>query len=208
MINIPIKKIHKTPYEWINYRKIIYWKFVSKFWYSLFFKKIGSNSYLRTPLFITPAFIELGSNVMIRDNSRIEGIYINVQQNEPYIYIGDNVNIEQNLHLTCACKVEINKNSSLASNVTITDIRHPYEDILTPPEKQPLYTEAVFIGENCKIYNNAVITHGVILNNHTIVGANSTVLKGEYPPYIVLSGTPAKIIRKYDFNQNKWIKCI
>lgn len=207
---ISLKMILKiSSYDLINSIKVAYWKTISRIWFSLFLKKLGHNSYIRKPLFITPQFIELGSNVLIRDNCRIEGVYLNnLKENTPNIYIGDNVNIEQNLHLTCSCKVVIGKHTSLASNVTITDIKHPYEDIFTPPERQPLYTEKVIIGENCKIYNNAVITHGVILNNHTIVGANSVVVKGEYPAYVVLSGTPAKIIRKYEITQNKWVKCI
>jgi acetyltransferase-like isoleucine patch superfamily enzyme len=34
----------------------------------------------------------------------------------------DNVSIQQNIHLTCAAYIHIGKNTTIAANVTITDI--------------------------------------------------------------------------------------
>lgn len=80
---ISFKKTLKIyPYELINYAKVAYWKFISRVWFSLFLKKIGHDSFIRRPLFITPEFIELGNNVLIRDNSRIEGVYLNSQKKD------------------------------------------------------------------------------------------------------------------------------
>lgn len=59
----------------------------------------------------------------------------------------------------------------------------------------------VATGGNCKIgaYTaisiGAILIHGVSVGEHTIVGANSTVL-GNIESYKVVYGTPARVIRE------------
>lgn len=169
------------------------------------FIKLGNKSYIYDSLKLTKRYVSCGNNVMIWKNCRIEGIseYENIKYN-PIIVIDDNVTIQQHLHLTCANNIFIGKNTAIASNVTISDINHPYEDILLPPEKQQLKINEVYIGEDCKIYNNAVILAGTYLGKHNIVAANS-VVSGSYPDYCVIAGNPARIIRKYDLEKGKWV---
>ena len=165
----------------------------------------GKGSRIENVYYLTPKCISLGSKVLICSGARIEGVFsYEGQKFKPSIFIDDNVSIQQNLHLTSANKITIKKNTAIAANVTITDINHPYEDINLPIERQPLQVDEVVIGEDCKIYNNAVILPGVILGKHCVVAANSVVIKGIYDDFSVLVGSPAKIIRQ--FNNDKWIK--
>jgi acetyltransferase-like isoleucine patch superfamily enzyme len=184
-------------------RKII--KLINTIFLSPFFLKYGKGTRLENVYYLTPSCISLGDKVLICKNARIEGvsIYEGVKFN-PKIIIEDNVSIQQNIHLTCANRITIKKETAIAANVTITDINHPYYDINTPIEKQPIEFDEVIIGEACKIYNNAVILPGVILGKHCVVAANSVVIKGNYDNYSVLAGAPAKIIKQY--KDNKWIK--
>jgi len=171
-----------------------------------FFKERGNKIIICNPILITPRCLHVGSKVFIRDFARLEGVhhYAGVLFN-PSIIIGNNVSIEQNLHLTCANEVSIGDNTAIAANVTITDINHPYVDVETPPEQQPISFSAVQIGRDCKIYNNVVILPGTKLGNHNIVGANS-VVSGSYPDYCVIAGVPAKILKRYDFKRGEWLK--
>jgi len=109
------------------------------------------------------------------------------------------------VHITCASNIQIGSNTAIAANVTITDIEHPYTDISLPPEKQQIKVKQVQIGEDCKIYNNAVILPGTILGKHTVVAANAVVLGKEYPAFCVLAGIPAKVIKQYDFKRELWL---
>ena len=52
---------------------------------------------------------------------------------------------------------------------------------------------------------NSVLLPGTQHGNHCVVGGNSTV-SGKYPDYCVITGSPAIIIKKYDFNLNKWVR--
>lgn len=172
--------------------------------YRPFLKKAYGNFIFIHPMQITPQYLTIGKNVIIRHNARIEGVneYEGIKY-MPEIILGDDIRIQQNLHLTCAIKITIGKSTAIAANVTITDINHGYTDIYTPPEKQKLEVKEVIIGINCKIYNNVVILPGTILGKHCIVGANS-VVSGEYPDYCVLAGNPARIISKYDRETATW----
>lgn len=155
---------------------------------------------------LTSKYIELGEKVVIENHARIEGIdYYAGQTYTPTIRLCDRVSVQQNLHLTCANFIEIGKNTAIAANVTITDIHHPYEDISIPIENQALVVKEVVIGEDCKIYNNVVILPGVHIGKHVSVGANSVVTQ-DLPDYCIAVGAPAKVVKRYDFGKQEWVK--
>lgn len=185
--------------------KLKYHYIITQLFYRPFFKKGGANVIIINPTLITPEFFIMESKVFIRNNARIEGIksYENVNFN-PRIIFQKNVSIEQNLHLTCATEIIIGENTSIANNVTITDIDHPYLNIDLPVERQPIISKSVFIGADSKIFSNAVILQGVTLGRHTVVAANSVVRSGKYPDYCVLAGTPARVVKLFDVQSNSW----
>lgn len=65
------------------------------------------------------------------------------------------------------------------------------------------------IGDSCWIGMNSVILPGVILGNHTIVGAGSIVTHSFLEGYCVIAGNPARLIKKLDkakFEMNEEFK--
>ncbi len=174
--------------------------------YSLRGSKISFGVKIYKPWRFTPKYVTMRKKVTIRNFARIEGISSYAgEEFFPEIIFDDYSSVQQNLHLTCAQRVYIGRNTAIAANVTITDINHCYVDITVPPERQPLEVDPVHIGENCKIYNNAVILPGTTLGKHNIVGANS-VVSGTYPDYCVIAGVPAKMVRKYNKKNGTWEK--
>ncbi len=181
-------------------RKFLYWQLEGQF------AKIHKSSSIIKPLLITPEFIELGENVSIWNNARIQGVKkYNEVEFFPRIVFCDGVSVQQNLHLTSAKRIIIGKNTAIAANVTITDILHPYDDIEKPIESQDIRVCEVEIGEDCKIFNNAVILPGVHIGNHVVVGANSVVTHS-IPNYCIAVGSPARVVKRYDFEQRMWKK--
>jgi hypothetical protein len=123
------------------------------FWNKPKFAALGQKSYLHKGIFITKKYIHCGAMVRVFKNCRIEGI--TKYQDElfsPQIWLGDDVPIQQNLHLTCAKSIIIGNNTAIAANVTITDIHHLYDDIDTPIEKQKLRVSPVQLGTKVAIY--------------------------------------------------------
>jgi acetyltransferase-like isoleucine patch superfamily enzyme len=196
-------------YNAISKLSFFYFKLKTICYYRLFLKECGFNVLIIKPILITPKYIKLKNNISFRNNCRIEGVskYQNITYN-PLITISDNVNIEQNLHLTCANKITIGMDTSISANVTITDIIHPFNDVNILYKDQPIGVKEVSIGSNCLILNNAVILPGAHIGNGCIIGANSIVKEGIYPDFSLLAGSPAKIIKRYDFTAGQWIKNI
>ncbi len=150
--------------------------------------------------------IEIGDNCSFGNNLRLEAVCGWGGQNyNPLIVFGNSVTINQNFHCTCACSIRIGEGTAITANCGIFDISHPYEDITVGPKEAQIIAKPIRIGKNCLIGMNTVILPGTDMGNHCVVGANSTV-SGVYPDYCVIAGSPAKIVKKYDLEQKKWIK--
>ncbi len=192
------------------FQKLIHYPYCNRLYfllrYRFAFKKVGKKCYVSPALKITPQYIELGSNVCIGRNCRMEGVlcYEGVKYN-PLIVVGNGVSIEQNLHLTCAQRVVIGDNTAIAANVSITDIHHPYDDVNISIERQQLQVKPVAIGADCKIYNNVVILPGITIGRHVTIGANAVVNK-DIPDYSVAVGVPARVVKRYNFEKQVWEK--
>ena len=44
----------------------------------------------------------------------------------------------------------------------------------------------------------------LVIGRHSVVGANSVITRS-IPPYSVVAGDPARIVKQYDFSQGKWV---
>jgi len=158
------------------------------------------------PIRFSAKHISLGSGVIIGNAARLEAVtHYNQTSFTPHISIEECVTIEQNLHLTCANKIVIGKNTAIAANVTITDIEHPYANVNVPIERQDIAVKEVVIGEDSKIYNNAVILPGVHIGRHCVVGANSVVMR-DVPDFSVVAGAPARVVKRFDRERNAWVR--
>lgn len=169
-------------------------------------KNISLKAHIKKAILITPSHLIIENGVSVNKGCRIEGIteYAGIHYS-PLIILRENVSIQQNAHITFAERIEIGANTAIAANVTITDIDHPYLNHVIPIERQQLIIEPVRIGEDCKIYNNAVILQGTNIGKHCVVGANS-VVKGIFPDYSVIVGAPAKIVKRYNPESDRWEK--
>lgn len=182
----------------------MYFKF---FWffraiiYKLFFGKIGFPSYIGKPIFLLGVkniFIE--SRVRIFPNIRME-----THTSNGRILIHTNVSIGQNVHITSAGNLIIGKSSTILANVFITNIDHDYHEIGRHVLEQGIRMTETQIGDNCFIGIGACIQAGTILGKQCIVGANS-VVRGEFPDYCVIVGAPARIVKRYNHDTEKWEK--
>lgn len=181
-------------------------KILMKAFFRFFYMGVGQNTFLLSPLLITPEFITLGSNVSFRHHARIEGIHSFAgDRYSPEIIIEDGVTFQQRCHITAANRLVIGEGTIASFDVMITDIDHDYHDIDTPVALQPLVIRPTSIGKNCFLGGGVKIQAGTKLGEHCIVGANS-VVRGVFPSFSVLAGAPAKIVKRYNFETNTWQK--
>ena len=168
--------------------------------YKPFFGSIKLISYIGPPTYMMGIKnIFIGKRVRIFPNSRLE------THNNGIIIIENNVAIAQNVHITSASKLVIGQNTTILANTFITNIDHDYSEIDKHILDQKYLIKETKIGENCFIGMGVAIQAGTILGKQCIVGSNS-VVKGTFEDYTVIVGIPARPIKKYNFETQKWEK--
>lgn len=185
-----------------------WWMLKTRTFYRIFFGSIGKRSTICRPMYIAhPENIYLGQHVRIREFARLETeVQYNDQILTPKLEVGNDVGFEQGLHMTCGEYIHIGNDVTISAYVYITDCEHEYQDLHTNVIDQTLTTKPVIIGDGCFIGLGARIFPGTTLGEHCVVGTN-TVLKGQtYPPYSVIVGVPAKIVKRYDMQLKRWRK--
>lgn len=150
--------------------------------------------------------IKFGKNLTIGKNCRIESIL----GKENSIVIGDNVQMNDNVHITGVQKVIINDNVLIASRVYISDCSHgKYSGIESSyseeiVSKRKLEFKSVSIGENVWLGEGVCVLPGVVIGRNSIIGANSVVTKNISENCIAV-GIPAKVIKKYNRETCEWV---
>jgi acetyltransferase-like isoleucine patch superfamily enzyme len=129
------------------------------------------------------------------------------KEEDPVIVLDDNVVIGPRTQISAKNYIHIERDTLVGSSVLIQDHNHAYEDITKPIADQPL-TEGgrIRIREGSWIGSGSVIMCAkgeLIVGRHCVVGANSVVLRS-CPPYSVVFGNPARVVRFYDLVKNKW----
>ena len=166
--------------------------------------RIGSRSWLVNPLINGHARIFIGSNVFIHDRTWLAAEPIGSSQ-ECSLHIGDGSYIGRFCHFYATSKIEIGKRVLVADKVYIADNMHAYQDINLPVIDQPvLQTAAVIIGDGAWLGENACIV-GANVGKNSVVGTNALVTK-DVPDYCVVVGSPAYIIKRYNFETKQWSK--
>ena len=106
-------------------------------------------------------------------------------------------------------RVCLEENVLFGPSVLITDHSHEFSNPDMPIHAQGL-TEGgtVLIGRNCWLGHGAAVicaSGELSVGRNSIVGANSVVTRS-IPPFSVVIGNPAKIVRRYDPGSGEWIK--
>lgn len=160
-------------------------------------------------IFNNPQCIHIGKNVGIGTGSFFGPVvrYAGINYN-PKIIIGESTWIGKNASIAAIDRVEIGKNVLFAGCVHITDHSHGYEDILRPMSPQPLISKGpVIIEDDCWLGFSCEILSGVHIGKHSVVAARAVVTK-DVPPYSIVAGNPARIVKQYNFISKKWEKKI
>lgn len=161
------------------------------------FKHFGKLSYIKRPIrIIGRRYISFGEKVYVCDGLRMEAISAWLEEKyNPMINIGDEVNIGQYCHITCANKVSIGNGVSILPNVLITDIEHEHVSNVSL-RFTGLNVGSVEIGDYSVIGMGArILGQGHLkIGRNVIVGANSLVTS-DIPDNVLVAGIPAKIIK-------------
>lgn len=103
--------------------------------------------------------------------------------------------------------ISIGSNVMLAQNIVASGLNHKFEDITLPPSFQKVSCKEIIISDDVWIGANSVITAGVKIGRHSVVGGGSVVTK-DIPEYSVAVGNPAKVIKQYSQNSGLWERVV
>lgn len=168
------------------------------------FKSVGKDCSIRPVLnTVHPENIVFGDDVSIGILCWID---TNVSLTKvPKLTIGNRVHIGAYSMIIAANEIEIKNNVLMSERVIILDHMHDYTDVGKPVIDQPIVSKGkVIIDEDCFIGANAVIMGNIHIGKHAVIGANSVVTR-DVPPFSVVTGAPAKVIKQYDFKKKKWV---
>ena len=165
---------------------------------------------IRFPLDIRNAKnIRLGKGFTCGHGCRIEACNYGLSKGELSLCIGDNVEINDFVHISAFSKIDIGDDVLIASKVYISDLNHgnvgdgEVYDITVPHRLQQVHARPIAIEENVWIGESVCILGGVTFGKGSIVGAMSVVTKS-IPPHSIAVGNPAKVIKQYNSDSKSW----
>ena len=156
------------------------------------FLSLGKNVNLNTDIVISPyndpptLSITLGDNVRVNRFVVIQGI--------GKLVLGDRSYISEYSTIGVNYSITIGKDVMIATNVSIRDTDHVYDNFDVCMNKQGINTEPIIIEDNVWICHGAVVTKGVNIGTGAIVAANAVVTK-DVPENALVAGVPAKVIK-------------
>lgn len=179
----------------------IYWK-CTRYWYHI----ISGIRLKKTVKLRMGGSIKGGTNIELGEGVFLGKFFMLASYRGGQIYIGDRVCGQENIRISAVESVQIESDCLLASHILITDNNHGMNPVVTRSyAEQVPESQLVHIGKGCWIGEQCIILSGTDIGEKSIIGANSVVC-GKIPAYSVACGSPARVIKTWDFNENRWKK--
>lgn len=140
------------------------------------------------------------NDFILGKNSTIED-FATVNNGAGPLYIGEHTRI--GLSCTLIGPVTVGNDVMLAQNIVISGLNHTYQDITRPISHQKQTTAMITIEDEVWVGANSVIVAGVRVGKHSVVAAGSVVTKN-VPPYSIVGGNPAKLLKAYNPETKQW----
>lgn len=153
--------------------------------------------------FVGTKYISLGNNIYIGSDSAIQCFdQYKEYSYSPSLVIGNNVSFSRRITIYCAGGISIGNNCLFGSDILVTDENH---GLLPVGEYRdnPLHVEPITIGSNVWVGDKAIILPGVEIGDNSIIGSGSVVTKS-IPSNVIVRGNPARIIKRYNKELEKW----
>lgn len=163
---------------------------------------------IRRPVYIRgQKYIKLGNKFTSGVGMRLDAFPVHGQV---CIEIGENVQVNDYVHIGAINSVNIGNNVLIASKVFISDHNHGFYGLndrhdspLSIPKDRELSFSSVNIEDNVWLGEFVAVLPGVTIGKGSIIGSMSVVSKN-IPAFSIAVGAPAKVIKKYNFETCTW----
>jgi len=162
---------------------------------------------IRRPVYIRgTGKISIGSGFTSGPGLRIDCFGAGAQ-----VVIGAQVEVNDYVHIGSRESVAIGDRVLIASGVFISDHNHGYygdapehSSPLIAPAERPYQRIPVAIEDDVWLGEHVCVLPGVHIGKGAIIGAGS-VVTSSVPAYTICAGVPARVIRRFDFQLNRWV---
>jgi len=153
--------------------------------------------------------IDFGSNITTGKYCRIETIS-KTEKKRKLLSFGANVIMNDAVHIAASESVIIGNNVLIASKVFISDHNHGSygkdgSSPLIPPNDREVIASPVVIEDDVWIGEFVSVLPGVTIGKGSVIGTMSVVNR-DIPPYSIAVGSPARVIKTYNFITKQWEK--
>jgi len=177
---------------------------VSKFKLIFLKKEIGKDSYIDSTVNVFGwSHVSVGKKTLIGEKS-----WLNVNGREEgfhHIKIGDFCYIGRRNLLSSSRELMICDFVMTNNECKFLGSNHIFDDPMLPYISTGTTNDGVQkIGVNCWIGAGSIVLGAVEVGYGSIIGAGSVVTK-DIPPFSIAVGNPCEVIKRYDFDIQKWI---
>ena len=164
---------------------------------------------VRFPIYIRGRrWIKLGAKFSCGRRLRLEA-FDEDNRKSVLIHFGEHVRIGDDVHIGAIQSVRLGNRVLLASKIYISDHNHgsysgeQHSDPRLPPYDRPTTGASVVIEDDVWLGEFVVVLPGVRIGKGSIIGAMTTVTK-DIPPYCIAVGSPARVIKRFNFETGFW----
>lgn len=166
--------------------------------------KIGKRSYINKSVHIIGKDkIEIGFNSCISDGS-----YMNVNNRSSdgkAIIIGNNCYIGKNNFFSSGKSIQIKDYVLTAIGCKFIGSTHLINNPNIPYISAGITaSDVIVVGVNCFLGADVSIKGGIKIGHGSVIGSNSLVIR-DIPPFSLVVGSPAVIIKRFSFKKAHWI---
>ena len=202
-IQLKIKKLKNIKVKFLMSRSVVTFKGGVESCTRIIKSRVDGTGNIKSNVLIRMS--DIRGNIQIGNNSKVVGV-----QAHGELVIGRYSSLfGPNITLASAInKIEIGSFCSIARGVTIQEYNHRIDKLSTYyfdknifKEKHPRDIDSkgvISIGSDVWIGTDSIILSGVSIGHGAIIAAGSIVVKN-VPPYAIVAGNPAKLIR-YRYN--------